>query len=91
MGYKKVKIMWTAFGGDASLEYQVSDKLEDLMICEALFAQTNTQFGPAWGYIKPKLPKDRTHTSLSVGDMIEVDGTVYRCEDIGWSVVVPQN
>ena len=91
MEYKKVKIMWTAFGGDASLEHYVSDRVEDLKICEEIYAQTNMQFGPAWGWIQPKLPKDRTHTSLSVGDTIEVDGTVYRCEDIGWSVVVPQN
>ena len=37
-----------------------------------------------WEVIKARLASDRTHTSLSVGDEIEVYGQTYVCADIGW-------
>ena len=37
-----------------------------------------------WEVIKARLASDRTHTSLSVGDEIEIEGQTYVCADIGW-------
>ena len=30
------------------------------------------------------------HTSMSVGDIVDVDGTIYLCRDIGWKVLNKQ-
>jgi len=37
-----------------------------------------------WNVIEARLAEDRTHTSLSIGDEIEIDGQVYVCSDFGW-------
>lgn len=39
-----------------------------------------------WNVIKARLSNQRTHTSLSVGDEVEIDGITYVCADIGWVV-----
>jgi len=30
------------------------------------------------------------HTSMSVGDIVDVDGTIYLCQDIGWKLFYKQ-
>ena len=37
-----------------------------------------------WKVIEARLAEDRTHTSLSIGDEIEIDGQGYTCADFGW-------
>lgn len=58
--------------------------------CELVFHDTNLYDGRLWLFVEPKLetqaPK-RTHTALSVGDEIEIDGSIYRCERVGFAKV----
>ena len=37
--------------------------------------------------IEPLLSETRTHTSISVGDEIEIDGQVYICADFGFEKI----
>lgn len=37
-----------------------------------------------WEKIEGILPENRTHTSLSIGDEVDIDGQTYICADIGW-------
>ena len=55
-------------------------------ICEMLFRDTNWYEGPFWDLLQP-LPEDRTHTSMSVGDEVTIEGTTYRCADLGFEEV----
>jgi hypothetical protein len=40
-----------------------------------------------WNKLKPLLPVNRTHTSLSVGDEITINENTYRCENVGWELL----
>lgn len=91
----KVKITWKAFGNKpergrfiTSVEVDfpavVGKVLTDEAICDQVFSQTNRYSGPIWDAIEPLLSQIRTHTALSVGDEVEVDGRAYICSDIGW-------
>jgi len=40
-----------------------------------------------WNKLKPLLPANRTHTSLSVGDEITINENTYRCENVGWELL----
>lgn len=76
------------------LDYKIpADKYPALL--NAIYRATNLQGdleefnGSAfeiylWKVIEARLAPDRTHTSLSVGDEIEIEGQVYVCADIGW-------
>jgi len=76
------------------LDYKIpADKYPALL--NAIYRATNLQSdleefnGSAfeiylWKVIEARLAPDRTHTSLSVGDEIEIEGQVYVCADIGW-------
>lgn len=33
---------------------------------------------------------DCDHTTMSVGDIVDVDGTIYLCKDIGWKILNKQ-
>ncbi len=61
--------------------------LSDDEVLDAVFHATNTYSGSLWNLIEPKLSRLRTHTALSVGDQVEVDGRAYRCDPVGWSAV----
>lgn len=84
-----LKITWSAFGGDASVEFMIfnAEHIADLDMCERLFAQTNRYEGDMWDSMEKYLPENRTHTALSIGDMISIDERTYRCEEIGWSKI----
>jgi hypothetical protein len=55
-------------------------------ICEMLFRDTNLYKGELWNLLQP-LPEDRTHTAMSVGDEVTINGTTYRCADMGFKEV----
>ena len=91
----KVKITWKAFGdkpergrfiSSVKVDFPavVGKVLTDESICDQVFSQTNRYSGPIWDAIQPLLSETRTHTALSVGDEVEVDGRAYVCADIGW-------
>ena len=89
----KIKISWKAFGDKPEIgRYASSVEIEmpevvgkfvsNKQICEQIFHQTNTYSGPIWDVIQPKMSETRTHTSISIGDEIEIDGQVYICADV---------
>lgn len=66
--------------------------------CELLYELTNLQDDiydftrnktklMLWNLIKPLLPANRTHTSLSVGDEVTINNNTYKCADIGWELL----
>ena len=94
----KITITWKAFGDfedrivssvsfDTIENYETNSDRSDF--CEGVFAQTNTYSGPLWDIIEPRLNPKRTHTALSVGDEVSVDGWIYRCENVGFSLTNP--
>jgi len=58
---------------------------DDHDIAEECFVATNTAHGLLWTLIEPALPPERTHTALSVGDTVSIDGRAYRCDRFGWT------
>ena len=80
----------------SSVEFELLDtKPSHDVLLNAIYTATNLQdeladFGAKafeiylWKVIEPRLASDRTHTSLSIGDEIEIDGQTYVCADIGW-------
>ena len=88
----KVKVTWKAFGNKpdagrfiSSVEFETDFTITNpLLLCDVLYHVTNTYSGNLWKIIEPKLSPTRTHTALSVGDEIEIDGQVYVCADFGW-------
>ena len=69
-----------------TIETSTTTGMSHSYICEMLFRDTNLYEGSLWTLLQP-LPKERTHTALSVGDEVTIDGQVYRCEDIGFSQI----
>jgi len=82
-----VKIIWvSSAGAEVCVEFLTlnAEELSDFQFCEMLFEQTNRYEGRLWSMIEPYLPAERSHTALSVGDMVCIDERVYRCKDFGW-------
>jgi hypothetical protein len=84
---KNVTITWKAFGKPTYAVLMIEDEMSDWLICEELFKETNTYAGKLWDALQYSIPANRTHTALSVGDEIDIDGTVYRCEPVGWQII----
>ena len=84
---KSVTTTWKAFGKPTYSVIMIENDMTDLEICEELFKATNIYSGWLWDALQYDIPADRTHTALSVGDEIAIDGTVYRCAPVGWEVV----
>jgi hypothetical protein len=82
---KTITITWKAFGEPASATITINTTKNAEEICEAVFRDTNLYGGDIWDALVPVLPEDRTHTALSVGDEVEIDGVVYRCDVFGWA------
>jgi hypothetical protein len=93
----KVKITWKAFGDKpeigrfiSSVEFETEFKVEESDVnkfLEVVYHNTNTYSGNLWQIIEPKLSATRTHTSISVGDEIEIDNQVYICADFGFEKI----
>lgn len=93
----KVKITWKAFGDKpeigrfiSSVEFETEFKVEESNVnkfLEVVYHNTNTYSGNLWQIIEPKLSATRTHTSISIGDEIEIDGQVYICADFGFEKI----
>ena len=79
-----ITITWQAFGEptSATIDWYTDDPLDT---CEKVFRDTNLYQGTLWNVLEPFLPYNRTHTALSVGDSVTVQGTTYLCEGSGWS------
>jgi len=93
----KVKITWKAFGDKpeigrfiSSVEFETEFKIAEADVdqfLEVVYRVTNTYSGELWKVIEPKLSATRTHTSISIGDEIEIDGQVYICADFGFEKI----
>jgi hypothetical protein len=56
-----------------------------LETCNKVFEDTNKYQGALWNVLEPLLPQDRTHTALSVGDTVTINGIVFTCAPMGWT------
>jgi hypothetical protein len=98
---KNIKITWKAFGDKpeqgrfiSSVEFELNgfsgqniNEIADVNICEWIYKDTNTYGGLIWNQIEKKLSPTRTHTSISIGDEIEINGQVYICADFGFEKI----
>jgi len=93
----QVKVTWKAFGNKPEInryisfvefetEFQIDESNVDKFL-EVVYHNTNTYSGNLWEVIEPKLSAFRTHTAISVGDEIEIDGQVYICADFGFEKI----
>ena len=98
---KTITITWKAFchedtperqATSATIQYD-SPPVDDIILCAKVFRDTNLYEGDLWDILKPVLPDNskRTHTALSVGDTVEVDGNLYLCDHIGWKLISTTN
>jgi hypothetical protein len=71
----------------SSLAVIVHHDGDDLQLCEKVFEQTNLYQGELWDRIEPLLPDTRTHTALSVGDLVRIGDRVYKCANIGFKLI----
>ena len=82
----EIKISWQAFGRPTSLEFEWESTYTEKDIVNQVFRDTNLYEGLIWDKIETLLPENRTHTALSVGDLVTVNGTVYLCKPEGWDM-----
>lgn len=82
-----LKITWQAFGPSHSAEIEIDSMVSPVALCEMVFRDTNLYAGGLWDLIEPVLPVGRSHTALSVGDLVAVDGVTFRCDDAGWTQI----
>lgn len=59
----------------------------DFVICERIWANMNQYQGKVWDALESFLPANRSHTALSVGDEVRIDGRAYRCADFGFELI----
>lgn len=71
------------FKNDFVLLGKISGKNKE-KIFDALQSFNWSPNGEAYEFI---VSKNLSHTSMSVGDIIRIDGTYYLCESIGWSII----
>ena len=98
----KVKVTWKAFGNKPEINHYISfvefetepitvtlltQEIHNKALCEGIYQNTNLRAGGYWDIIQPKLSAFRTHTAISVGDEIEIDGQVYICADFGFEKI----
>lgn len=86
---KKITIIWNSMVrpdkyAELGFMWQMDETKTNAEILNQLFRETNLYAGEIWELIEEILPADRPHTALSVGDLIVIDGTTYRCDDFGW-------
>lgn len=89
---RELEVIWSTAPGtpedvrSKKILVDLPDGMTDLQICEVVFVDTNLYSGVIWEALLP-LPDDRTHTSISVGDHVRIDGVLYRCMTEGFAQV----
>lgn len=101
----KVRVSWKAFSdprrAEAGLKVFPVEVVEVMMpefnnwkdsdILNKVYQDTNLYNGIFWDILEEVLPKNRSHTALSIDDEVGIirgDGMrVYRCADTGWDCV----
>lgn len=93
----KVTITWKAFGDrpernkfissvSFDTEFNITEHNRETFF-NVVYQQTNLYSGNLWNIIEPLLSPTRTHTALSVGDEITIDGETFRVADFGFEKV----
>ena len=84
--------------GNAEITFdtEIPPAMFDEEILELLFEQTNLYGGQVWkAHFEGKMPEDRSHTALSVGDQVVIerndDRSEYVCKDVGWELLTFQS
>jgi len=67
-----------------TFEWDFGNAMSDEDICDAIYHMTNLYSGNMWNAIADRLPEPRPHTALSMGDLVVIDGQIYRCAEFGW-------
>lgn len=85
---KKVVITWVSLSNGSRVSSPVvlfpwNDS--DHGLCEKVYSDTNLYSGEFWEKLEKWLPQDRSHTALSIGDSVSIDGKVYVCDDFGFT------
>lgn len=88
MEHKKVVITWVSISDGSKVSSPVilfpwADS--DHALCEKVYSDTNMYAGSFWAELERWLPEDRSHTALSIGDSVSIDGSVYVCDDFGFT------
>lgn len=98
----KITIKWTAFkdsknllikngrigNAEMTFVFPTATPVADEIVLDYLFECTNLYQGRVWkDHLEDKMPANRSHTALSVGDQIVLDGREYTCEFVGWKEV----
>lgn len=91
---RRITVVWRAFTrpGETNTRRTITieSDLDDLQLCEEIFAATNLYQGPIWDALQP-LPEDRTHTAISVNgdraDFVSIDGITYEVALMGFREV----
>lgn len=91
----QVTITWQAFGDlpeksrfvRKATVFTDFDVESDMQLLNMVYQDTNIYAGRIWDLLQDKLPFDRTHTALSVGDAVAIDGTTYVVKDFGFEEV----
>lgn len=71
------------------IEININDgfaNVDGYRIADAMFHQTNMYQGDFWDALQP-LPENRSHTAISMGDVVIIDGVRYACAELGWEIV----
>jgi len=90
----QIEITWQAFGNKPErnrfissvtfeTEFDITDANRDDFF-NVLYRNTNLYNGNLWNIIEPLLSPTRTHTALSIGDKIKIDGIAYIISDCGF-------
>lgn len=100
-----VRVSWKAFSDprraeanlkvfpvtSAAVQIPEFNNLKDSEILNKVYQDTNLYNGEFWNYLEDVLPKDRSHTALSIGDEVTISRSnqsrVYRCAETGWDCV----
>jgi hypothetical protein len=96
MNTYEIKVTWNqmfpervvALGGtvitaEKTFEFKSETSMSIDEICEAVYRDTNWYQGSVWEAMQP-LPEVRSHTALSIGDVVTVNGIEMLCSEFGF-------
>lgn len=66
------------------LTFPLYGDVEENTILEEIFADFNMDEHP---FVKYPLPNNCHHTSMSVGDIVQIDSNYYICQSSGWKLI----
>ena len=69
----------------AEVKFEFGAEWTDQHIIYAIYGDMNTYEGKYYDAIAEVMPAERSHTALSIGDIVEIDGRAYTCKEFGWS------